>query len=202
MSEPTSREVRLCSWEVLPQAQIESLGPISIEFIAQGVGDFRAAGRHVALLAYGRTSNRADFTAVLRERRGTCSTKHALLAALALEQKLPATLTLGIYEMNERNTPGVGAVLEAHGLASILEAHCYLTHEGMRVDVTRSRAAPASMIFLHEEAIAPEQIGDYKVSLHRQFLKQWMDRNAVAAGQRSLEELWRIREACIAALTQ
>jgi len=51
---------------------------------------------------------------VLNERRGPCSTKHALLKALADEQGLPIRLMLGIYEMNARNTPGIGRVLEEH----------------------------------------------------------------------------------------
>jgi hypothetical protein len=53
------------------------------DFAARGVADFRAAGRYLQHLPYGRTADRADFVAVLREGRGTCSTKHALLAALA-----------------------------------------------------------------------------------------------------------------------
>jgi hypothetical protein len=55
-----------------------------------------------------------DILAVLNERRGPCSTKHALLKALADEQGLPIRLMLGIYEMNARNTPGIGRVLEEH----------------------------------------------------------------------------------------
>jgi hypothetical protein len=46
--------------------------------------------------------------AVHTEGRGTCSTKHALLAELATEQRLPVALVLGIYLMNERNTPSGG----------------------------------------------------------------------------------------------
>ncbi|MEO8071760.1 MAG: hypothetical protein ABI686_00790 [Acidobacteriota bacterium] len=56
-------------------------------------------------MPYGRNSNRADFNLVLKENRGMCATKHALLAALAAEHNQPVFLTLGIYEMNEGNTP-------------------------------------------------------------------------------------------------
>jgi hypothetical protein len=57
------------------------------------------------------------------------------------------------------------------------------------------------MQFLHEEAITPEQIGDYKVQLHQQFLRQWITNTALT--QRfSFEEIWKIREECIAALAQ
>jgi hypothetical protein len=148
--------------------------------------------------------NRADFRAVLCEEKGTCSTKHALLAALAHEQDLPVVLTLGLYAMHERNTPGVGMVLTRYGLASLPEAHCYLTYSGRRIDVTRSGAEPTEPItqLLHEEAIVPEQIGDYKVTLHRHYMQTWVNANAERVRGRSFEEVWRIREECIAALAQ
>ena len=54
--------------------------------------------------------------------------------------------------------------------------------------------------FLHEETIVPEQIGDYKVKLHQRFMQGWVSNNAEAVSGRDLEEVWRIREECIAAL--
>ncbi len=192
------------SWEVLPRKALQSKAPISLEFHARGITDFRASGRYLHVLPYGRTVNRADFRAVLREGKGTCSTKHALLAALAQEQDLQVGLTLGLYAMCERNTPGVGAVLTRYGLESLPEAHCYLTYDGKRIDITRSGVEPTDPIFqlLHEEAIVPEQIGDYKVTLHRRFLRQWVRDHAEMVAGRSFEEVWRIREECIAALAQ
>ena len=135
---------------------------------------------------------------------GTCSTKHALLAALAHEQALPVVLMLGIYAMHERNTPGVGAVLARSGLTSLPEAHCYLMYAGLRIDVTRAGADPAEPIsqFLREEAILPAQIGAYKMTLHRQWLLDWVSHNRKVLGGLSFEDVWRIREACIAALAQ
>jgi hypothetical protein len=53
---------------------------------------------------------------VLCEGRDTCSTKHALLAKLSRENGRRVALILGIYEMDEANTPGVGAVLKPNGL--------------------------------------------------------------------------------------
>jgi hypothetical protein len=49
------------SWDVLPHAALQSVGPVSAEFIARGVTDFRAAGRYLQGLPYGRTVDRADF---------------------------------------------------------------------------------------------------------------------------------------------
>jgi hypothetical protein len=106
--------------------------------------------------------------------------------------------------MHERNTPGVGAVLARYGLAALPEAHCYVTYEGTRIDITRSGTEPTEPIaqFLHEEAIMPEQIGDYKVTLHRQFMQDWVINHVETVRGWSFEDMWRIREECIAALGQ
>jgi hypothetical protein len=192
------------SWEALPQSSLIVTGPVSTEIVARGILDFRASGRYLHSLPYGRTADRTDFFAVLHEGRGTCSTKHALLAALAQEQSLPVKLTLGIYEMHERNTPGVGAVLAQYSLSSLPEAHCYLMYEGRRIDITRSGVEPAELIaqFLHEEIITPEQIGEYKVALHRRVMQDWVMNNPALVKGRNFEEVWQIREACITVLAQ
>lgn len=138
--------------------------------------------------------------AVLMEGRGTCSTKHALLAELATEQRLPVALVLGIYLMNERNTPGIGRVLAHHGLAEIPEAHCYLMHDDVRIDLTRDIAGRTEAIaaLLHEEQILPAQVNLYKVHIHQEFMRNWLQTNEFKSW--TFDELWRVREECIAAL--
>jgi hypothetical protein len=190
------------SWEALEPVILKPAGIISAEFLAVRVKDFRAAAEYVCRLPYGRNTNRLDALAVIREGRGTCSIKHALLRRLALEQDLDIVLVIGIYEMNQRNTPGVGKVLEKYGLESLLEAHCYLRSGQTRIDVTREMMLnPSERItcFIHEEEISPDQIGDYKAGVHRRFLKEWMDRTFIGTGP-TLDDLWRIREECIAAI--
>lgn len=192
------------SWDALPNVPLKIAGPVTAAFMDRGMTNFQSAGRYLQTLPYGRTVHRADFSAVLHEGRGTCSTKHALLAALAHEQQLPVGLALGIYEMHEYNTPGVGVVLARYGLACLPEGHCYLTYGDMRIDVTRSGAEPSEPItwFLHEEAIVPEQIGAYKVTLHRQCMQEWVGNNPETIKGRGFEDIWQIREECIAALAQ
>lgn len=192
------------SWDALPNVPLTPAGPISAACIALGLTDLQAVGRYLQALPYGRTAKRTDYQAVLRQAKGTCSTKHALLAALADEQKLGLALMLGIYEMHDRNTPGVGAVLAQYRLAFIPEAHCYVTCGSTRIDVTRSGVAPAEPIsrWLHEETIVPEQVGDYKVAMHRQFMQDWVRHHPEMAAGLSFEQVWQVREACIAALAQ
>ena len=192
------------SWQSLPDDPLEHppepTGVLSATLVDAGCASYRAAARHLHDLPYGRNSDRANYRLVLEEGRGTCSTKHALLAAVAREQNLPVSLTIGIFDMSEANTPGVGKVLAPHTLPAIPEAHCYLTYRGRRVDVTRSGLTAAEPIarFHREWTIEPHQIGDHKLQLHERFLREWLSNQPKP--QRSFEELWRIREACIAAL--
>jgi hypothetical protein len=192
------------SWDVLDPVALKPAGGISEAFVQVGSIDYRAAARFVSCLPYGRNAIVNGPLIVLHESRGTCSTKHALLRRLAMEQGIDVALVIGIYEMHGRNTPPVGPVLKRYGLATLPEAHCYLRFHGNRIDVTREiGAGPPEPIarFLHEEDIAPEQIGDYKTTLHRNFLRRWIAKTGTA-GERSLEEIWRIREECIAALSR
>jgi hypothetical protein len=188
-------------WRALPDAPLTPASSITAGFFSAGARTYRDAARFVYRLPYGRTSSRDNPMAVLIEGRGTCSTKHAVLAELATEQRLPVALMLGIYLMNERNTPGVGYVLAHHGLAEIPEAHCYLMHDDVRIDVTRDIAGRTEAIaaLLHEEQIVPPQVSLYKVHMHQGFLRNWLQTMEFGKSW-TLDELWRVREECIAAL--
>jgi hypothetical protein len=188
------------SYDALPDAPIRAPGEVSRAFANAGIASYREAARFVRELPYGRNASRTDPLIVMRERRGTCSTKHALLARLAAELTLPVQLAIGMYEMDERNTPGVGAVLARYGLRAVPEAHCYLVYEGTRVDVTRAIDSPADeMRMLAEEIIAPDQIGEYKIGRHREFMADWIEREML---NYELNRLWSIREECIASLSR
>src|SRR5580698_10132355 len=99
------------SWEALPLCGLKPGGMVSTAFLNLATFALRAAGQRVCELPYGRNSNPYDPLTVLTEQRGTCSTKHALLRRLAIEQRIDVALVLGIYEMAEQNTPGVGDIL-------------------------------------------------------------------------------------------
>jgi hypothetical protein len=93
-------------------------------------------------------------------------------------------------------------VLARYGLSSIPEAHCYLIYAGDRVDVTRNAGAtePISR-FLHEERISPGQIGEYKIALHQGFIRDWLVYTGTDHAF-SFDQIWKIREECIAALSE
>lgn len=180
----------------MPNFALDGRGQLDAAFVALGKLDYHAAARHVRRLPYGRNSDRADYRLVLEEGRGTCSTKHALLAALARDHGLPVELRLGIYEMDGHNTQGVGPVLARYGLDGVPEAHCYLAYRGARVDLTRAIPTDPIEDYLYEETIEPAGIGTHKVGIHRRFVREW-------ASERGLDFrlVWRIREECIGALS-
>jgi hypothetical protein len=181
----------------LPNFDLAGGASLSAGFVALGRRDYHAAARHVLRLPYGRNSRRADYGLVLTEGRGTCSTKHALLAALAREHGRPVQLRLGIYEMNGDNTPGVGPVLRQHGLDLVPEAHCYLAYGGARIDLTRMVATAPIECFLYEETIEPAGIGAHKLDTHRRFVRGWAEEREL-----DFERVWRAREECIEALSE
>lgn len=192
------------SWEALDPIRLTPRGAVTAAFLRIGIEDLRSAAKYLKSLPYVRNTRPDDPLIVLTEERGTCSTKHALLRRLAVEQDLDMALVLGVYEMAEQNTPGVGDVLRKYGLAALPEAHCYVRMAGRRIDVTRAsdRSSSAAIPhFLHEEDIDPAQITDYKIALHKGFLLKWIVGNPGLGGWQ-LADLWNIREECIAALSR
>ena len=180
------------------QFQISGESAQCEEVRARGFNYFDQLAEHVRLLPYGRTASNEDPCAALREGHGTCSSKHQLLAAVAQDcGRSEIQLTVGIYEMSEANTPGVGTVLSAACITSIPEAHCYLTVGGKRLDFTglaSGKSSPFESLFV--EQVAPVSgLAKLKVRLHKEALASWAGARGV-----SLEVAWATREACIAAL--
>lgn len=63
-------------------------GPLSRSFISRNIFNFHDAISFVHKLSYGRNSDRSNYSLIFEENKGTCSTKHATLAALALENNI------------------------------------------------------------------------------------------------------------------
>ena len=152
-------------------------------------------------LPYGRNQNRKDFSLVWKEQKGTCSSKHAFLKHVADLNNIPnIELILGMYKMNNLNTPKIGSVLSDHHLEYIPEAHCYLKINDERLDFT-STTSDFSKIendILLEKEITPQQVAEFKVEFHKAYLKDWIQTHDIPF---SFEEVWKIREQCIANLS-
>ena len=150
----------------------------------------------VKQIPYGRNTNRTDFSLVITENKGTCSSKHAYLKEYADQNNIPnVVLVLGIYKMSESNTK-IGNILSKQGMDYIPEAHCYLKIEGTVVDVTTTNSNFEAIqdVILEEIVIEPFQVGTYKIAYHQAFLKKWIVENNIPY---EFDEIWYIREKCI-----
>jgi hypothetical protein len=148
-------------------------------------------------LPYGRNLNREDFSLVIKENKGTCSSKHSFLKKVAdLNEFENVKLILGMYRMNHLNTPKIGNTILENGLEYIPEAHCYLKLSNQRIDITSNNSDIENLIgeIIEEIEIKPEQVNTFKVDYHKEYLHNWINENEIEMG---FDKIWEIREQCI-----
>ena len=168
--------------------------------VGLGIVDFRELYQYIQELPYGRNASRFHPELVLTEKKGTCSSKHAFLKKVALEHsENDIELILGIYKMNQKNTPGIGNVLFENQLDYIPEAHCYLKFENNRIDFTNPQSdfTKIEKDILIERSIQPEDVAEFKVKYHQTFLQDWIKKESLTI---KFDEVWKIREKCIHSL--
>jgi len=121
---------------IFPDVHFRGQGPISEAFLRLKITGFHGACRYVHELPYGYNSRRDDVTVLFRENRGTCTTKHAVIATLAHEIELAVHKQVGIYAMTEDLVSGTDKLLAEFSLPFVPMAHCFLSYEDYRVDLT------------------------------------------------------------------
>lgn len=186
-----------------PDVQIKANALISKHFRGINVHTFAQACDYVRKLPYKRNVNKNDIICVLIDKCGTCSTKHALLYQLAIENEVPnMKLMLGIFKMSKVNTSQIAKTLEKYDLTYIPEAHNYLSLNQQIIDCTKMGFGVANFEadLMTEIAIEAHQITDFKVDYHQKILKKWLLENPEIA--LSFAELWAVREQCIEDLAQ
>jgi len=187
---------------MLPKFPITSTKTVSTRFKNLGIDSFEAACDYICRLPYGRNANKLDPTTVFTDGRGTCSTKHALLKLLADENGRPdIKLYTGIFRMQQNNTPQIGVVLNKYNMAYMPEAHCYLKYNNGVYDFTSPAALAKSFLrdLVEEIEITPQQITDHKIAYHQKYLNRWLAETDIPY---TFQEVWIIREECIAQLSK
>jgi len=150
---------------------------------------------------YGRNANRYDFSLVIKENKGTCSSKHAFLKDFADKNSISnVKLFIGIFKMDEVNTSKIFPLLSENKISFIPEAHCYLKINGIPVDATTSESFYEKIKndILEEIEIQPEQVSDFKVDYHKKYLQNWIKETNQT---QTFDEIWHIREQCIEKLS-
>lgn len=182
----------------LPNFEIKPNGEISSEFLKINISTFEDACQFISRLPYGRNHDKNDLKTIFSENCGTCSTKHAILKKLAEENEFEGLkLMLGIFRMNAQYNPAITETLTKHNLEFIPEAHNYLKFKNKILDFTKrnSSASDFEDNLLLEIEILPNQISNYKVEFHKEFLKKWLTENPEI--EFDIEKLWKVREKCI-----
>ena len=160
-----------------------------------GLYSWNSLTRFIKKLPYGRNENRTNFSLVLSEKKGTCSSKHALLKCLAELNQIPnVDLFIGIYRMDKMNTPKIGKILCENHIDFIPKAHCYLKIDNIRIDFTfdDSDIKKIAKDIIQEIKIEPNQVVQFKVEYHKDFINEWLKDSDI-----NFSEIWEIGEKCI-----
>lgn len=179
------------------QLNLDSTDELTKQIKEQGIDTWNQLLDFTQNLPYGRNTNREDLSLVLKENKGTCSSKHAFLKKVADQNKIKhVQLILSLYHMNEVNTPKIGSTLLDNGLAYLPEAHCYLKLNHQRVDLTNAQSDMDNLAadIIEEIEIEPEQVNHFKVDFHKRYLKNWITENHIPL---NFDKIWEIRERCI-----
>jgi hypothetical protein len=162
---------------VFPNATIKAAGPVSNKFLSLGINGFIDACRYVHELPYGYNTDRDDLMILFKEKFGSCTTKHAVIATLAAELGLPIEKAVGIYVMSEEIVADTGTILDKYGLPYVPMVHCFLVYGEHRVDLTEGNHNGKKRSiedFLYTEKVVPNISAKDEYLLYRRALKDYI----------------------------
>jgi hypothetical protein len=159
---------------VFPNKALAASGPVSEKFLSMGIRNFIDACRFVRELPYGYNSNRDDLMILFKEKFGSCTTKHAVIATLAEELGLPISKEIGIYAMTEEIVSGTSEILDKYQLPYVPMLHCFLVHDEQGIDLTEGNKNGKNRSiddFLFTEKVIPNITARDEYLLYRNALK-------------------------------
>jgi len=162
------------NYTVFPDRNITDKAPIGQIFTGLDVGTFHEACRWVHQLPYGYNSDRDDLMILFKEKMGSCTTKHAVIATLASELDLAIHKNVGIYAMTDALVTGTQATLDRFGLPYVPMMHCFLNFRDHWVDLSEgNRNGKNGPIdhFLFTAEVAATITAKDEYRLYRQALK-------------------------------
>jgi hypothetical protein len=145
-------------YTVFPNPSISKKGIIPEKFISLKITNFSDACSYVHQLPYGYNSTTDDILILFKEGYGYCTTKHAVIATLAVELNIPIYKTVGIYAMNEEIVTGTNRILGKYHLPYLPMLHCFLVYNSYRIDLTegnKNGKNPSIVEFLFTLKVIP-----------------------------------------------
>lgn len=179
------------SFEHLPDAQITPRGKISQKFLALGISSFKEACKYVHEAPYGYNSEYEDTMIFFKEQKGTCTTKHAVIAGLAEELEIPLFKMVGVYKFTEKISEGAGEIMEKYNIPYIPMVHCFLVYKEFRFDLTEGNhngKKESPEYFIHTAQVDPFISRKEEYRLFRRVLKEKIlpSREMAAVKERTL----------------
>jgi len=146
------------SYDKLPDAEIKPVGELSIKFLDLGIKTFREACDYVHKIDYGYNTNYEDKMIFFKEKKGSCTSKHAVIAGLAQELNIPLYKHVCVYKFTEEITTGVNEILKKYEIPYVPMVHCFLVYENYQFDLTEGnyngKKKPINE-YIHSERVDP-----------------------------------------------
>jgi len=162
---------------VLPNPMIDKKGILSEKFTSLKIKNFRDACAYVRDIPYGYNSTTDDILILFKEGYGSCTTKHAVIATLAEELRIPVHKMIGIYAMNEEIITGTNLILDKYHLPYLPMIHCFLIYNSFHVDLTEGNNNGKNHSieeFLFTEKVIPNFSEKDEYLLYKKALKDYI----------------------------
>lgn len=163
------------SYDKLPDAEIKPGGEMSRKFLELGIKSFKQACEYVNIIEYGYNSNYDDKLIFFKEKKGTCTSKHAVIAGLAEELNIPLYKHVGVYKFTEEISTGANEILKKYKIPYVPMIHCFLVYRNLRFDLTEGNCNGKNTTIdklIYEEKVDPFISGKDEYLLFKRVLKK------------------------------
>ena len=146
------------SFNNLPDIEITLTGEISKKILELGIKSFKEACDYVHNMEYGYNTNYDDKMILFKENKGSCTSKHAIIAGLAGELNLPLFKHVAIFKFTEEISTGVNEILEKYKIPYVPMVHCFLKYKEFQFDLTEGNCNGKNTTieeFLYEVEVNP-----------------------------------------------
>jgi len=146
------------SYDKLPDAELIPVGELSKKFLDLGIKTLKDACNYVHNVDYGYNTNYEDKMILFKEKRGSCTSKHAVIAGLAQELNIPLYKHVCVYKFTEEITTGVNEILNNYNIPYVPMTHCFLVYDKFKFDLTEGnyngKKKPIDE-YIHSEKVDP-----------------------------------------------
>ena len=163
------------SLDKLPDTAINPIGEISKKFLELGITSFKDACEYVHNIDYGYNTNYEDKMIFFKENKGTCTTKHAVIAGLAEELNMPLYKHVGIYKLTEEISSDTNQILNKYNIPYVPMVHCFLVYKNFHFDLTEGNCNGKNTTiknFINEEEVDPFISRKDEYLLYKRVLKE------------------------------